>query len=187
MRTRRCGRRLVSSSVGPVQEMTGLVAIVFANTPPTTSTTASRQRKILSWPGHPTSKKQRPWWTEVSVESAEVKTPRHKGFISYHHANDQWHKKALVDFGKNYSIFVDRSVDTADIPEEWTDQRIRRAVVRATIPIYRTTARRRKMTPVVPRIRRLAGHRLQEPQSVLGRRAPSSEQTILFAALLRTM
>ena len=52
----------------------------------------------------------------------------HKVFISYHHANDQWHKNALVDFGKNYSIFVDRSVDTADIPEEWTDQRIRREI-----------------------------------------------------------
>ena len=95
--------------------------------------------------------------------------------------------RGLRDFGKNYSIFADRSVDTGDIPEEWTDQRIRRAAVRATIPTYRTTARRRKMTPVVPRIRRLAGHRLQELQSVLGRRAPSSEQTILFAALLRTM
>ena len=52
----------------------------------------------------------------------------HKVFISYHHANDQWHKNALVDFGKNYSIFVDRSVDTAEIPEEWTDQRIRREI-----------------------------------------------------------
>ena len=68
------------------------------------------------------------WWTEVSVESAEVNPPMHKVFISYHHANDQWYKDALVDFGKNYSIFVDRSVDTADIPEEWTDQRIRRKI-----------------------------------------------------------
>ena len=168
MRARHRGDGGVSSSVGPVHEMTGPGAIVFGNTLPTTFTTVFPPRKTSSWPGHPTSRKQWPWWTEVSVESAEVKTPRHKVFISYHHANDQWYKNALVDFGKNYSIFVDRSVDTADIPEEWTDQRIRRAVVRATIPIYRTTARRRKMTPVVPRIRRLAGHRLQELQSVLG-------------------
>ena len=97
----------------------------FRKYSPTTFTTVFPPRKTSSWPGHPTSRKQWPWWTEVSVESAEVKTPRHKVFISYHHANDQWYKNALVDFGKNYSIFVDRSVDTADIPEEWTDQRIR--------------------------------------------------------------
>ena len=52
----------------------------------------------------------------------------HKVFISYHHANDQWYKDALVDLGKRHSIFVDRSVDTGDIPEEWTDQRIRREI-----------------------------------------------------------
>ena len=52
----------------------------------------------------------------------------HKVFISYHHANDQWYKDALVNFGKRYSVFVDRSVDTGDIPEEWPDQRIRREI-----------------------------------------------------------
>ena len=52
----------------------------------------------------------------------------HKVFISYHHGNDQRYKKELVKFGKQHSIFEDRSVDTGDIPDEWTDQQIRRAI-----------------------------------------------------------
>ena len=52
----------------------------------------------------------------------------HKVFISHHHDNDQWYKEKLVGFGERYSIFVDRSVDTGDIPEDWTDQQIRREI-----------------------------------------------------------
>jgi len=52
----------------------------------------------------------------------------HKIFISYHHSNDQWYKEHLVEFGKRHSIFIDRSVDTGDIPDPWTDQQIRRAI-----------------------------------------------------------
>ena len=52
----------------------------------------------------------------------------HKVFISHHHGNDQWYKEKLVEFGEEYSIFVDRSVDTGDIPDEWTDQQIRREI-----------------------------------------------------------
>ena len=52
----------------------------------------------------------------------------HKVFISYHHDNDQQYKEALVEFGERYSIFVDRSVDTGDIPDTWTDEQIRRAI-----------------------------------------------------------
>ena len=52
----------------------------------------------------------------------------HKIFISHHHDNDQWYKEELVKFGEQYSIFVDRSVDTGDIPDDWTDQRIRREI-----------------------------------------------------------
>ena len=37
----------------------------------------------------------------------------HKVFISYHHYNDQWYKNKLVEVGKEYGIFIDRSVDTA--------------------------------------------------------------------------
>ena len=52
----------------------------------------------------------------------------HKVFISYHHTNDQQYKEELVEFGQRYSIFVDRSVDTGDIPDTWTDEQIRRAI-----------------------------------------------------------
>ena len=47
----------------------------------------------------------------------------HKVFISYHHSNDQWYKNELVKFGERIS--VDRSVDTGNIPDEWTDEQIR--------------------------------------------------------------
>ena len=52
----------------------------------------------------------------------------HKVFISYHHSNDQWYKNELVKFGETNSLFVDRSVDTGDIPDDWTEEQIRRAI-----------------------------------------------------------
>ena len=52
----------------------------------------------------------------------------HKVFISHHHENDQKYKEALVEFGEKHAIFVDRSVDTGDIPDEWSDEQIRRAI-----------------------------------------------------------
>ncbi len=52
----------------------------------------------------------------------------HKVFISYHHHNDQRYKKNLVEFGEKCSIFVDRSVDTGDIPDDSTDEQIRLAI-----------------------------------------------------------
>ena len=52
----------------------------------------------------------------------------HKVFISYHHRNDQWYKSELVKCGE--SIFVDRSVDTGAIPDEWSDEQIRREIPR---------------------------------------------------------
>ncbi len=52
----------------------------------------------------------------------------HKVFISYHHHEDQGYKEALVKFGEEWSIFLDRSVDTGDIPDGWDDERIRRAI-----------------------------------------------------------
>ena len=52
----------------------------------------------------------------------------HKVFISHHHHNDQGYKEALVGVGERHSIFVDRSVDTGDIPDEWSDERIRREI-----------------------------------------------------------
>ena len=50
----------------------------------------------------------------------------HKVFISYHHSNDQWYKNELVKLGER--VFVDRSVDTGDIPDEWTDEQIRQEI-----------------------------------------------------------
>ena len=52
----------------------------------------------------------------------------HKVFISHHHGNDQGYKDDLVKFGEENEIFVDRSVDTGDIPDDWTDERIRRVI-----------------------------------------------------------
>ncbi len=51
----------------------------------------------------------------------------HKVFISYHHANDQKYKEALLSFngqGDN-RIFIDGSVDTGDISDNLTDEQIR--------------------------------------------------------------
>lgn len=50
---------------------------------------------------------------------------RHKVFISYHHANDQWAKDRLVELNSQYDLFIDCSVDTGDIPDDWDDQKIR--------------------------------------------------------------
>ncbi len=52
----------------------------------------------------------------------------HKVFISYHHGRDQGYKDALGRFGAENAIFVDRSVDTDDIPDDWADEQIRRAI-----------------------------------------------------------
>lgn len=49
-------------------------------------------------------------------------------FISYHHARDQARKDELVEMGKRHSVFLDRSVDDGDIPEEWTPEQIRREI-----------------------------------------------------------
>lgn len=51
--------------------------------------------------------------------------PKHKVFLSYHHANDQLFKNDLVDFASKYNIFEDASVNTGGISDELTDQQIR--------------------------------------------------------------
>ena len=75
----------------------------------------------------------------------------HKVFISHHHRNDQWYKDKLVGFGERYSMFVDRSVDTGDIPDDWADERIRREIrdkylrdSTVTIVLVGTETKRRK-------------------------------------------
>jgi len=50
--------------------------------------------------------------------------PKHKVFISYHHANDQSYKEGLV----NSDIFIDASVDTGDIDDSLSDQAIRQKI-----------------------------------------------------------
>ena len=52
----------------------------------------------------------------------------HKVFISYHHHNDQQYKEALIELGRESSMFIDRSVNTDDISEEYEDDEIRRII-----------------------------------------------------------
>jgi len=52
----------------------------------------------------------------------------HNVFISYHHENDQWYKERLVELGRHFSAFIDRSVDTGDISEDLSDESIRRKI-----------------------------------------------------------
>lgn len=50
---------------------------------------------------------------------------RHKVFISYHHANDQWAKEELIEMNKTHNLFIDMSVDTGDIDENLPPETIR--------------------------------------------------------------
>ncbi len=52
----------------------------------------------------------------------------HNVFISYHHQNDQADKKALIDLGRSFGVFIDKSVDTGKIPENLSDQAIREKI-----------------------------------------------------------
>ena len=53
---------------------------------------------------------------------------RHKVFISHHHSNDQGYQEALVEFGERQDVFLDQSVDTGDISDELSDQKIRETI-----------------------------------------------------------
>ena len=52
----------------------------------------------------------------------------HKVFITYHHDNDQCHKESLLQINEQHRVFVDKSVDTADISDDLDDQTIRRII-----------------------------------------------------------
>ena len=52
----------------------------------------------------------------------------HNVFISYHHCNDQFYKDELIRLGKNFGVFIDKSVDTGDISEDLSDQAIREKI-----------------------------------------------------------
>ena len=75
----------------------------------------------------------------------------HKIFISYHHANDQYYKESLVNYGREHGLFVDRSVDTGSISDHLDDQQIRRIIrddylqdSTITIVLIGTETKRRK-------------------------------------------
>lgn len=55
-------------------------------------------------------------------------TIKHKVFISYHHANDQWAKYELLAFNRKHNIFIDGSVDTGDIDENLPAESIRQKI-----------------------------------------------------------
>jgi len=57
-----------------------------------------------------------------------VAIERHKVFISYHHANDQGYKEALVKLNERCGLFWDWSVDTGDIDDRLDDAAIRRII-----------------------------------------------------------
>lgn len=53
---------------------------------------------------------------------------KHRVFISYHHANDQAYKVALLRLNAIHDIFVDASVDTGDIDDSLDDDAIRQKI-----------------------------------------------------------
>lgn len=53
---------------------------------------------------------------------------KHKVFISYHHANDQWYKEELLRLNKIHDIFIDGSVDTGDIDDNLPNETIRQII-----------------------------------------------------------
>ena len=75
----------------------------------------------------------------------------HKVFISYYHKDDQYYKNELVEFAERNSIFIDASVDTGDIDDDLSDERIREIIrdeylrdSTVTIVLVGTETKRRK-------------------------------------------
>jgi len=54
--------------------------------------------------------------------------PKHKVFISYHHANDQWYKQELLRLNNIHDLFIDGSVDTGDIDDNLSNETIRQKI-----------------------------------------------------------
>jgi len=52
----------------------------------------------------------------------------HKVFISYHHESDQSYKEYLVQMSQSHRLFLDRSVNTGDIGDSLSDERIREII-----------------------------------------------------------
>ena len=52
----------------------------------------------------------------------------HRVFVSFYHHDDQYYKDTLVNWAKENDVFIDGSVDTGDIPDDWDDQKIRETI-----------------------------------------------------------
>lgn len=52
----------------------------------------------------------------------------HKVFISYHHDNDQEYKDYLVAMAEENDLLIDHAVDTGDISDDLSDERIREII-----------------------------------------------------------
>ncbi len=58
-----------------------------------------------------------------------METRRHKVFVSYHHANDQWYKNKFETIFSNYhNILVSKSVQIGDIDTNLKTDRIRQKI-----------------------------------------------------------
>lgn len=54
---------------------------------------------------------------------------RHKTFVSYHHANDQYYRDKFEKmFADNYDILVSKSVQIGDIDENLSSERVRQKI-----------------------------------------------------------
>lgn len=52
----------------------------------------------------------------------------HRAFICYHHENDQYYKNLLEQKAKDEGLFINWSVGDGDIPEDWSDKKIRKFI-----------------------------------------------------------
>ena len=52
----------------------------------------------------------------------------HKIFIIYHHHNDQYYKDKLLEYNKQFRLFIDGSVDTGAVDDDLSGERIRELI-----------------------------------------------------------
>lgn len=52
----------------------------------------------------------------------------HRVFICYHHENDQYYKEQLVRKAEVEKLFIDWSVGDGEIPDDWSDEKIRKFI-----------------------------------------------------------
>lgn len=52
----------------------------------------------------------------------------HKVFISYHHSNDQWAKDELQSWNEQENLFIDLSVNSADVDDTLSTEAIREVI-----------------------------------------------------------